>query len=123
ACKGPPFVEPAGRGYAAVPAFPVGDHSVLKRTSILLALLLALVVTACASEESSTPSPATPEPTPVPTPAATPEPTDDGTTGSPGAIPSFDLDGDPELAGRFPETVGGQPLEMDSLDSEAFAVL
>lgn len=95
----------------------------MKRTSILLALLLALVVTACASEESSTPSPATPEPTPVPTPAATPEPTDDGTTGSPGAIPSFDLDGDPELAGRFPETVGGQPLEMQSLDGEAFAAL
>lgn len=89
----------------------------MKRISILLALLLALVATACASEEATTPSPATPEPTPT----ATPEPTEDGTTGSPGAFPSFDLDGDPELAGRFPDTIGGQPLQMQSLGGDAFA--
>ena len=91
----------------------------MKRISILLALVLTLVVTACASEETTTPSPATPEPTPT----ATPEPTEDGTTGSPGAFPSFDLDGDPELAGRFPETVGGQPLEIQSLDGSTFAAM
>ena len=89
----------------------------MKRISILLALLLALVATACASEEATTPSPATPEPTPT----ATPEPTEDGTTDSPGAFPSFDLDGDPELAGRFPDTIGGQPLQMQSLGADAFA--
>jgi hypothetical protein len=102
---------------------PDGDHSLLKRIQILLALLLALVVSACSSQESTTPSPATPEPTPVATPAATPEQTDDGTTGSPGALPSFELDGDPELAGRFPDSVGGQPLEIQSLDGKAFAAL
>lgn len=89
----------------------------MKRTPILLALLLALVVTACASEEATTPSPATPEPTPV----ATPEPTEDEAAGSPGALPSFDLDGDPELAGRFPATIGGAPLEIDSLGGDDFA--
>lgn len=89
----------------------------MKRTPIRLALLLALVVAACSSEEASTPSPATPEPTP----SATPEPTEDGTAGSPGAFPSFDLDGDPELAARFPDTVGGQPLQLQSLSGDAFA--
>lgn len=89
----------------------------MKRISILLALLLALVVTACAREEATTPPPATPEPTP----AATPEPTDDGAAGSPGALPSFDLNGDPELAGRFPDTVGGAPLQLESLAGDAFA--
>ena len=89
----------------------------MKRISILLALLLALVVTACASEEATTPSPATPEPTPV----ATPEPTEDEGDGSPGAFPSFDLDGDPELAARFPVTVGGAPLQLQSLGGDAFA--
>jgi hypothetical protein len=89
----------------------------LKRISIPLALLLALAVTACASEEATTPSPATPDPTPI----ATPEPTEDTAAGSPGAFPSFDLDGDPELAARFPETVGGEPLQLQSLGGGAFA--
>jgi hypothetical protein len=89
----------------------------MKRISILLALLLSLVVTACASGETTTPSPATPEPTPT----VTPEPTEAGTAGSAGAFPNFDLDGDPELAGRFPATVGGQPLQLRSLGGNAFA--
>ena len=89
----------------------------MKRIPILLALLLALVVAACSSEEATTPSPATPEPTP----AATPEPTEEGPAASPGAFPSFDLDGDPELAGRFPDTVGGAPLQLQSLAGDAFA--
>lgn len=89
----------------------------MKRISIPLALLLVLAVAACSSGETTTPPPATPEPTPV----ATPEPTDEGATGSPGAFPSFELDGDPELAGRFPETVAGQPLQLQSLGGEAFA--
>lgn len=74
----------------------------MKRISILLALVLTLVAAACASEEATTPSPATPEPTP--------ERTEDGTT-----------DGDPELAGRFPATVGGEPLQLQSLGGDAFA--
>jgi hypothetical protein len=88
----------------------------LKRISILLALLLALAVTACAGGDAATPSA-----TPDPTPAATPEPTEDSAAGSPGAFPSFDLDGDPELASRFPDTVGGEPLQLQSLGGDAFA--
>lgn len=86
----------------------------MKRTSILLALLLALVVTACSSEDTSTPSPES-------TRSATPEPTEGGKSGSPGAFPSVDLDGDPELAGRFPDTVGGETLQLQSLAGDAFA--
>lgn len=89
----------------------------MKRISISLALALAFAVSACASDEATTPSPATPEPTPI----ATPEPTDDGTTGSAVPLPSIDLNGDPELAGRFPDTVGGQPLQLQSLSGDAFA--
>lgn len=89
----------------------------MKRISILLALVLALVVTACAGEDASTSSPATAEATPI----ATPEPTEDAAAGSPGAFPSFDLDGDPELAARFPATVGGARLKVQSLTGEAFA--
>lgn len=83
----------------------------MKRISTLLAVLLALVAPACASGEASSPSPATP----VPTPSATPEPTQDG------ALPSIDFDGDPELAGRFPATVAGEPLQIQSLSGDAFA--
>ena len=89
----------------------------MKRISIPLVLLVALAVSACTSEEAGTPSPATPEPTL----AATPQPTDDGTAGSQIALPSIDLNGDPELASRFPETVGGQPLQLQSLAGDAFA--
>lgn len=90
----------------------------MKRISIPLALLLTLAVAACSSEEAATtPSPATPEPTP----ATTPEPTDEGTAGSPDALPSFDLNGDPELADRFPDSVAGEPLQLQSLAGDAFA--
>ena len=89
----------------------------MTRFSFLLVLLLALVVTACASEETPTPQPATPAPTPASTPAAT----EDGASGSPGAFPSFELGGDPELAGRFPDTVAGEPLQLQSLGGDAFA--
>lgn len=83
----------------------------MKRISILFALLLALVASACASGEATTPSPATPLPTPSATAEATPD----------AALPSLDFDGDPELAGRFPDTVAGEPLQIQSLDGDAFA--
>jgi len=88
----------------------------LKRISIPLAVLLTLGVAACSSEDA-TPPPGTPEPTV----AATREPTEGGTDASPNAFPSFDLNGDPELAGRFPATVAGQPLQLQSVGGEAFA--
>lgn len=92
----------------------------MKRISILLVVLLALVVSACASDQAS-PTPAEPTPTQEPTPEPTPaEPEETEPDGSPGAMPSFDLDGDPELAGRFPDTVGGQPLMVQSFRGDAF---
>jgi hypothetical protein len=96
----------------------------LKRISIPLALLLTLVVAACSSDGGNASAAASAPPTAEPTPEATPEPSDDGDPlGSIGAIPSFDLDGDPELAGRFPDTVDGQPLQIQSLSAEAFAAM
>jgi hypothetical protein len=85
----------------------------LKRITILLALLL-LVAAGCASQSGSSAEAseaATPEPTP------TEEPSADETAG---AIPSFDLNGDPELAARFPETVGGQPINVQSFRGDTF---
>lgn len=94
----------------------------MKRISILLVALLALVVSACASEQAS--------PSVQPTPAVTEEPTPEPSSEAPeasasadasiGAFPSFDLNGDPELAARFPDTVGGQPLTVQSMRGDTF---
>ncbi|HEX7068475.1 MAG TPA: hypothetical protein VF295_09825 [Candidatus Limnocylindria bacterium] len=94
----------------------------MKRISILLVAVLALVVSACASEQAS--------PSVQPTPAVTEEPTPEPSSEAPeasesadasiGAFPSFDLNGDPELAARFPDTVGGQPLEVLSMRGDTF---
>ncbi|MBA2634011.1 MAG: hypothetical protein H0U86_13610 [Chloroflexi bacterium] len=91
----------------------------MKRITILLALLL-LVAAGCASQSGSS---ADAEPTPTeaatPEPTATEEPSEDA-EGSAGAIPSFDLNGDPELAARFPDTVGGQPISVQSFRGDTF---
>ena len=90
----------------------------MKRITILLVALLALVVSACASEQAS--------PSVQPTPAVTEEPTPEppeasaSADASIGAFPSFDLNGDPELAARFPDTVGGQPLQVQSMRGDTF---
>ena len=91
----------------------------MKRITILLALLL-LVAAGCASQTGSSAeasesaaAEATPEPTP------TEEPSEDAEE-SVGAIPSFDLNGDPELAGRFPDTIGGQALQVQSFRGDTF---
>lgn len=90
----------------------------MKRITILLALLL-LVAAGCASETGSSAeaseAAATEEATPEPTP--TEEPSADETVG---AIPSFDLNGDPELAARFPDTVGGEPITVQSFRGDTF---
>jgi predicted small secreted protein len=92
----------------------------VKRISILLVVLMALVVTACASEEGASDAisepPATVEPTPEPT--EEPEPSGSGL-----ALPSLGFDGDPELASRFPDTVGGITLQVQSISGDAFASL
>jgi hypothetical protein len=94
----------------------------LKRISILLIALLALVVAACSSGESS-PSASASEPaatTEASPSASEAESESPEASGSAAAIPSFDLNGDPELAGRFPDTVGGQPLIVQSFRADQF---
>jgi hypothetical protein len=99
----------------------------VKRISILLIALLAFVVAACASEQAATPAEesesaaATASATPEASSEA-PEPSEDaGAGGSEAAIPSFDLNGDPELAARFPDSVGGEPLQVQSFRGDTFA--
>lgn len=98
----------------------------VKRISILLIAVLALVVSACASEEAAS---AAPSGTAIPTADPTPEPapSEDATASEPAgsglAIPSFDLNGDPELADRFPDTVGGQPLNVQTMGGEQMGAL
>ncbi len=92
----------------------------MKRFSLLLVVLTALLVVACSSEDpSAAPSeaPATVQPTPEPTPEASEEP-----LGSGFALPSLG-EGDPELAGRFPDMVDGQPLQVQSISGDAFAAM
>ncbi|MGH2380383.1 MAG: hypothetical protein ACRDG7_04070 [Candidatus Limnocylindria bacterium] len=95
----------------------------MKRTSILLVALLALVVAACSSGEASpsaSPSePAAIQETPEPTESEADEPSEaPEASGSITAIPSFDLNGDPELAARFPDTIGGEPLQVLSMRAD-----
>lgn len=98
----------------------------MNRTSILLVALLALVVAACSSNQASpsaSPSEpaATEEATPEPTESESAEPSEaPDASGSAAAFPSFDLNGDPELADRFPDTVGGEPLEVQSFRADVF---
>lgn len=101
----------------------------MNRISVPLIALLALIVAACSSgEQSQSASPSQP----AATEQATPEPTEDESeepseapdaSGSAVAIPSFDLDGDPELASRFPDTIGGEPLEVQSFRGDTFAAM
>lgn len=85
----------------------------MKRISILLIALLALVVVACSSGEASqTASASPPAATEEPTPSEDTEPSEAPEASESGAIPSFDTNGDPDLAGRFPDTVGGEPLQV-----------
>ncbi|MGH2444900.1 MAG: hypothetical protein ACRDGD_02495 [Candidatus Limnocylindria bacterium] len=102
----------------------------MKRTSILLVTLLMLVIAACSSDAGTSPSPSAAEPTPAAEPSdeptTAPEESEeavasDDPLGSGFAIPSFDLNGDPELADRFPDTIGGQPIQVLSMGGEAFA--
>jgi hypothetical protein len=98
----------------------------VKRITILLVALLALVVSACAGEQAS---PSAEEPTPTATVEATPEASSEAPEASTdpdatvGALPSFDLNGDPELAARFPDTIGGEPLQVQSMRGDTFMSL
>jgi hypothetical protein len=92
----------------------------LKRISLLL-VLLVLGIAACASpagQSEASAAASTPEPTAEPT-----EEPSVSADASMGAIPSFDLNGDPELAGRFPDTVGGQQLQVQSFRGDTFMAM
>ena len=97
----------------------------MKRISILLVMLMALAVTACAGEEAASASPSEAPATVQPTPE--PEESEEATASEPAAsgfaLPSFDLNGDPELADRFPDTVGGQPLQVTSMRGDQMGAL
>ena len=100
----------------------------MKRISILLVALLALVVAACSSDAASSASPsepaATQEATPEPTESEADQPSEaPDASGSAAAFPSFDLNGDPELAARFPDTVGGEPLQVQSFRGDTFMAM
>lgn len=96
------------------------EDSFVKRISILLVLAMTLVVAACSSEEAASVAPseaaATVEPTPEPPASAE---ASEEPSGSELALPSFDLNGDPELAARFPDTVGGEPLTVQSMSGDS----
>ena len=88
----------------------------MNRISILLVALLALVVSACSSggaSPSASGGDVISSPTPEVTETPSAEPSDDP-SGSDVAIPSFDINGDPELAARFPTTVGGEAVQVIS---------
>jgi hypothetical protein len=90
----------------------------LKRISILLIAVLALIVSACANDQAG--SSASPS-EPVATEEPTSEPSEsEAAEETVGAFPSFDLNGDPELAARFPDTVGGEPLQVQSMRGDTF---
>jgi len=95
----------------------------LKRISILLIALLTLVVSACGSNEASasasqSDAPESQAASAEPTESTAPESSE--ASGSAAAIPSFDMNGDPELASRIPDTVGGEPLQVQSFRGDAF---
>jgi hypothetical protein len=93
----------------------------LTRISILLIALLALVASACSSgEPSSSAAPSESAGAEESTEPTEPEASEPEESGSAAAIPSFDMNGDPELAGRFPDTVGGQPLQVQSFRGDVF---
>ena len=90
----------------------------MKRISILLIAVLALVVSACAGEQTSSSASASEA---AATEEATPEPTESASADETvGVLPSFDLNGDPELASRFPDTVGGEALQVQSFRGDVF---
>ncbi|HEX7171413.1 MAG TPA: hypothetical protein VF365_02270 [Candidatus Limnocylindria bacterium] len=96
----------------------------MKRISIPLVLALTVVVAACSSEEaaSAAPSEAVATIQPTPEPAESAEASEEP-SGSQLALPSFDLNGDPELAARFPDTVGGEPLQVTSMRGDQMGAL
>lgn len=97
----------------------------MKRISILLVLLLAFVVAACSSEQAEPSATATAEATEEATPEPTAEPTESEeseapdeseTAGLPSGMPN--MNADPELEDRLPDSIGGESLQVFSFGGE-----
>lgn len=93
------------------------------RLTTIVIVLLALLVAACGSDQPSE-APSEPDPTPAATPEPTEAPSEEPDASAPAAselaFPSFDINGDPELAARLPATVDGQPLQIISMRGDMF---
>lgn len=102
----------------------------MKRTSLLLVAVLALVLAACGGTETS-PSAEASEAAPSIAASETAEaseaaaPSVGEPSGSAAAVPSFDVGSftceGSEVAGRLPQSIGGEPLQTFCMDGEAFA--
>ena len=93
----------------------------MKRISFLLIALVALVASACSSDQAGSSASASEQAaTQESTPSPEAEASESEAAASVGAFPSFDLNGDPELAARFPDTVDGQPLQVQSMRGDTF---
>lgn len=99
----------------------------MKRILIVLVGLLAIVLAACSSGQGASASAsASVEPIPSATEEATPEATESAepsqnpgesqTAGLPSGMPN--MHADPELEGRLPDTIGGEPVMKQSLGGE-----
>jgi hypothetical protein len=87
------------------------------RRPALVALLAIIAILAACSDESGSTASADATESAAPSEAAQSESAEpsESTDASMGALPSFDLNGDPELAARFPDTVGGETLTTFSM--------
>jgi hypothetical protein len=103
----------------------------VKRLSIFLVGLLAMVLVACSSGQGSSASAsASEEPVASATQEATPEATESAeasesagaseseTAALPSGLPGMDMNADPELEARLPDTIGGEPVMKYSIGGE-----
>lgn len=86
----------------------------MRRSAFVALLAISAVLAACSDQSGSATAEASASAEATATATATEE-ASQSATASEAALPSFDLNGDPELAARFPDTVGGQPLEVISM--------
>lgn len=100
----------------------------MKRTLIAVSAVLTIALAACSSDQGGASADATEAASAAASEAAesvaaspSAESSEFALPSGSFAIPSFDINGDPELAGRFPDTVGGQPLTVQSFRGDVFA--
>ena len=92
----------------------------MTRISILLIALLALVASACSSDQGGSSASPTRHRGVNPRACRVRAAESEAAGETVGAFPSFDMNGDPELAARFPDTVGGSRLQVQSFRGDVF---